>query len=590
MTAFRAKPAIGIFALATLLAAAASAQTFPAADEASSGRDASFLPAAPPAPLPVQVPPPQPVTLGAPVEAAGELQSIDPESIGLISDSDGGLGASFWKGAPRELVERLLPALALPGPSPALNRLARRFLLTTATVPEGAAGAGQNFAAMRIDRLIALGDAEDAWKLALLAKPGLVDEITLRLAAEAALASDNKEVCAKLPEIMQTHTSAEWQKSLVVCQLRAGDTKSAQLALDVLHAQEIKDDVFYALAEHNILGNAKTLPRQLTPLKPLTLALLELTGQPLPSELYARPDAVLVPALLQSKPQSGTNTMIELAERAGTRGIVSRAQLAEIYKSLAGVAGALNGSTPAIGRALLVQNAAQEKEPQKQLDDAAKFIQGLSAADLNGAMGEVAAGMIADVPPSPAYASYAPMTLKLLALAGKSEAALGWLKLMRQSPDATAQIGNLWPLLALSGLESQSDYEKDFGPWLTASLKDADRPRRELAGNLLLLLDADGFAVPDRAFAQTADPPAADRRTILPPALLVERLRAAGDGEKRGEAVLLGLMLANAPETPFASTVETVRALRLTGLVDDASALAREAAALLLSPPAAAKP
>ena len=487
----------------------------------------------PPAPPPVQTPP-QPVVLGAPVEEAGELQGIDPESIGLISDSNGGLGAALWKGVPRELVERLLPALALPGSSPALNRLARRFLLTTANVPEGTPGAGQSFTSMRIDRLIALGDAEEAWKLATLAKPGLVDEITLRLAAEAALAGDNKDVCAKLPEIMQAHTSAEWQKSLVVCQLRGGDTKGAQLALDVLHAQEIKDDVFYVLAEHNILGNAKTLPRQLTPLKPLTLSLLKLTGQPLPSEIYAHPDAALIPALLQTNAQGGTNVVFETEERAGTRGIVSGAQLAEMYKRLAGVAGALNGSAPAIGRALLVQNAAQEKEPQKQLDDATKFIQGVSAADLNGAMGEVAAEMIADVPPSPAYISYAPMTVKLLALAGKGEAALGWLKLMRQSHDAAAQIGNLWPLLVLSGLETQSDYEKNFGSWLATALKDSDRSRRELIANLLLLLDADGFAVPDRAFAQVMDAPAGDRRTILPSALLTERLHAAGDGEKRG--------------------------------------------------------
>ena len=98
----------------------------------------------------------------------------------MLSTNDGGLGAGLWKGSPRLLVEQLIQALNLPTRSPTLNNLARLMLLTTASVPEGEANKTQSLAAMRIDKLVALGNAADAWRLAMLAKPEQMDDITLR--------------------------------------------------------------------------------------------------------------------------------------------------------------------------------------------------------------------------------------------------------------------------------------------------------------------------------------------------------------------------------------------------------------------------
>ena len=70
--------------------------------------------------------------LGKPVEAAA-LSDINPESIGLFSATEGGLGAGMWKGTSRDLVERLLPDLNLPTFSPTLNNLAQRLFLQSNT-------------------------------------------------------------------------------------------------------------------------------------------------------------------------------------------------------------------------------------------------------------------------------------------------------------------------------------------------------------------------------------------------------------------------------------------------------------------------
>ena len=115
------------------------------------------------------------------------------------------------------------------------------------------------------------------------AKAEQIDEATLRRGAEIALVTDaDLDVCKQLPGIIKTHAAPEWQEAMIVCQLRAGDVTAAQLALDVMHTQSpVKDDVFFQLAERNVINGGRSPPRQLTPLKPISLALLRLMDQAL---------------------------------------------------------------------------------------------------------------------------------------------------------------------------------------------------------------------------------------------------------------------------------------------------------------------
>jgi hypothetical protein len=76
-----------------------------------------------------------------PVDTA-PLADISPEALGLLTVNDGGLGAAMWQGTPHALVERLLPALALPTTSAPLNRLAQRWLLSTAAPPDATPKSG----------------------------------------------------------------------------------------------------------------------------------------------------------------------------------------------------------------------------------------------------------------------------------------------------------------------------------------------------------------------------------------------------------------------------------------------------------------
>jgi hypothetical protein len=520
----------------------------------------------------------------------------------LLATNDGGLGNSLWKGTPRALVDRVLPALELPTTSPTLNNLAQRFLLSTANAPDGAATGNQTLTAMRAEKLMALGDSGDAWKLAMLAKPELMDDITLREVAEAAVISSvGADVCAKVPELVKTHTSFEWQKLVFVCQMRGGDLKAAQLSLDILHSQNVKDDVFLSLADKNIMVSGKQLPRQLTPIKPLPLALLLKIDLPLRDEVYAHPDAGLIPSLLQTK-SAEEKGRLELAERAASRGIIGSQSLADVYRSIGFAPDAIAGATTsketgARLRALLYQSSLQEKNPQNKVILAVKFLLSGDADILDGAVGHVMGAMIDDIQPTADYGASADSLVLINVFAGKLERALAWVPVARMAaigmPDVATGLQNIWPLLVISGLESDKDYGRDFGTWLDAALKATDsRAARKATEAILLLLDADGFAVPDDAWAKVAGVSEFEKR-LSAPAFLMERLRSAGVTNRRGEAVLDSLLAANGSnDIPLATAVPMIRALRLTGLTADAANLAKEMTAeiLVTAPAVVAKP
>jgi hypothetical protein len=541
------------------------------------------------------------IDLGKPVESAS-LTDINPESIGLMSVSQGGLGAGMWKGTSRALAERLLPALNLPENSPTLNNLAARLLLTTASVPEGTPSGNLSFTAIRIERLLALGNVNEAWKLAMATKPDQIDEITLRLTAEAASVSDVKDdVCTKLPEIIKIHNGIDWQKLMLVCQLRAKDSKAAQVTLDLLHTQGVKDDNYFYIAEKNILGANKQLPRQLTPLKPLSLALLSLADLPLPVEVYARPDIVLVPTLLKLKARDDT-ARLTLAERMAERGIITGSELASIYHSIVFPPDKFIAVTnsPESGprlHALLYQAAVQDKTPQNRIDAAIKFMQSASPMLLNGPGAQVLADMVADIPPVADYNASSGAMAHIYTLANKPDAALAWIKLAKHAligiPSVAEELHNFWPLAVLSGLESDGDYAQDLGKWVDGELQSIDpkdpskqdgRAQREAAASVLALLDAMGFAIPEDDWAKVADGSGFERH-LMPPVFLFEHLRSASVANKRGETVLLGLLLTGGGtgESSLLAVVETVRALRLVGLTADAAMLAREGLSTVLS-------
>jgi len=554
------------------------------------------------APVAVAIPAVPPATVKASDQKVidAPLADIDPETFGLLTPSNGGLEPSLWQATSRAFVDRLMSSIVLPTPSATLNDLARRMLLTSAALPV-AAGSDEkpkrSLMAARIEALLELGAVPEAWKLASLAGAGLVDSVTLRGLAEASLIGpESKDICDKIPSLMQAHgkteeSATEWQKSLLICQLRAKDTKAVQVGLDLMREQASKDAIFLSLVNRNLIGEGKQLPRQLTPLRPTNLAVLRQLELPLPSELYAKPEAALIPELLQTRAVD-EKARLSLAERAGARGIITPAQLAAVYQSIVVTpqdmtGGSLPTDSSPRSRAILYQAALNEQSAAKKIDIVQKFIADVEPAALTGAQIKLAANLLETVPVTSDSNSASVAIARLFAMAGRPDQTLSWLKLARaagaRSPEIATQLTEAWPLFVLLGIVPDGDYAQGMKAWMGRALADVGdgkdiKDKRQRAGKILLLLSAAGYAVTDEGWQKVIDVVPASKQISASP-LIQERLRMASGEGRKGETILLSLLIAGGPqsEPSFGSFSEIVRALRLAGLIAESQSLAREA-------------
>lgn len=547
-----------------------------------------------------------PVSLGVPV-VEKPLADIDPQSVGLLRADEGGLGASLWTGTPRMLAERFLFTTSLPTSSASLNDLAYRLLASVAAMPtdEGTDDPSRrSFTALRVEKLVSLGRVDDAWKLAAMVKPDTIDDMTLRLMTEATLLqSDSAAICEKIPALIAAHakqgeSAVEWQKSLLVCQMRADDMKGVQLSYDMLREQKAPDDVFLQLVSKNILGGSKVLPRHLTPLRPLNLALLRTMNAPLPSEVYARPEASMIPQLLAERALDD-KARLQLAERAATQGLIDADILAKAYTDAAvtdsDAATLLAGSEQSPrARAVLFRALAAEANDARKIELAQRFLGGLDEITLTGSIGKLIASKVASISPDEEHRQFAPQGARLFAMTGDKDHAKAWLSVARDLAPRFAEVGTQlashWPLFVLSGLIDSKTYDQGLKDWLSVALTpDAaagkEKQRRAVAADTLLLLAAAGNSVPETAWLRVMDAGVSSKET-MPAPILLERLAQAAQAERKGEVVMLALSLidSSAGEPSVLVSAEIIRALRTAGLPDAARAFAREAVTRLVIP------
>lgn len=542
----------------------------------------------------------RPLNLGAPV-ATALLADVDPETIGLLAPEQGGLGASLWKDASRPLVDRLMPAIALPTASYTLNDLTRRMFLTTAAAPLPSASGNEpkrSLMAQRLEGLMNLGAVRDAWKLFTLAEPSLVDPVTLTRLVEASLIGpESNKICEAVTGLMaqqskQKEMQLDWQKSLLICQLRAGDKKAVQLSLAMMKEQGASRDIFMQLLERNVLGGKKHLPRHLTPLRPTVLALLREHGRPLPSYLYKKPAAYLVPELVKAK-ATRSRERVALAERSAAKGVLMGKQLVEVYQDVATEGKSKKKAKGLeIHRAKLYQAALHEELPQKKIELIQEYLKGLPKTYQVGVPGQIAADILETVPVASDYNSSALYMARMFAMTGRVDKAMLWLKLAKdvasRVESAKPAISQNWPVFVLAGMIPDGAYTDGLNAWLDITLTaGGHHAQRDYAGRVLLILSAAGYSVPETAWQSVVEiaPP---KKQNLPSPVIMERMHQVAKAGRRGETILLSLLLQAGEDKPSLSVmVDTVRALRLAGLKTEMLSLAREA--LVALEPAKAK-
>jgi len=600
-------------------------------------------PSAPAAPAPAAVeplPPSGPAPLILPKVDVQTLSEIDPDSVGVLDDAQGGLGIDMWRGADRAAIARLLPLLPHRAGSPTVRDLLRRLLLTRATAPRAAPapngaggtaapnGAGGTAApngasgtaapngasgtaapngakaptasngrtdtprllGLRIEALFAIGDLDGALKLFRLVEADRAGEPLVRDEVEALFFNnDNAGACKEVRERAQSFTGVYWLQASAYCLALGGDTGKAGLVTELLGERKSEvNPAFFALMD--AIGGVRTATvASLADPLALHMSMMRAANLRLPDDILrsGRP-AVLRAAALS--PNADFGLRLHAAEGAFAAGALAVGQLQEIYANVPFEPAELSSPLTAAeaawgprGRALLMRAAAQHDVPAARAEVLQKAIQ--LGHDKGGLPVVLAAAvpLLAPIRPAGDLMWFAADAARALFAAGRLQDAMSWYALARQdaatNPAAAAVAAALWPLAALSGTEgAAADAAAAFDRWWAAQPKGKDIAASALrAQRVLALLDANGMALGDAPWATLAAA-APDAQTAGPSAAVLHMLGRAAADRRRGEVVTLAL-IALGDEGPAASTqaVETAtRALRAVGLDKEARALALE--------------
>ena len=346
--------------------------------------------------------------------------------------TDGGLGGDYWRGTPFALIVEALPRLPIGVTSPAMRALTLE-ILTVPAEPRGGAWMAARLAALRAERLYAMGQleaAEAAFRAAALAKGDPARgpaEIETRLLLRGSAAA-----CAAVAEHLAARRSLYLERAGIACQALAGAHAEAASRLGHLRERGIAvGDTFGGL----VMAQQPDLARPLARLggaDAWSVRLLAHTDLPWPEDAMR----LGAPALLRAVAASANGPLavrIGAAERAFLLGAIDRAALIALY-------GAVRFGREALGkaarqrpvaytptkRALLYQAAVLAADPPARVAILANWwrLARAERGELLAAL--VTAPLVNDIAPDAEWGENAAAISRVLFQAGDLERALDW--------------------------------------------------------------------------------------------------------------------------------------------------------------------
>jgi len=281
---------------------------------------------------------------------------------------------------------------------------------------------------------------------------------------------------------------------------------------------------------------------------------------------------------------------VAAAERAGALGAVSPVELGEIYGKVkfprfsANALAAARQSYTALNRAQLYQAVRAEQTPDKRALLIQETLKLARDKDDYGPMAAVLAPTVAALAPDPSLLFFASDATRVLYVAGDTEHAVGWYRLLRDTRDSSEAAVRLWPVAHL-GSAGPNAVAWDAGAlenWKLVAERDlgTDAARDKLLRYYALLTGLGETQDHGAEWVRLIGSDAVARINAMTPTEY-EALRLAAQANRRGETVLLAIStVGQAPlkELGLNGLRQVVASLRAVGLEREARALALEAA------------
>ena len=504
--------------------------------------------------MPTAEPPSGPPVPGGP-SAAG---TVEGGALGILPGGDA-FGNSLWRGSSRTTLAALLRNLPSGMRSPTLRGMILRLLTAAVPPPEGD---GPSLAPLRVERLLALGEAGEARRLA----EAIGEDADLaafrRADVLAALKSgDIGRACDGASALVGEGSDAGLVPAMAFCLARRGEPERAFILAEVLRERGESDPLFEALLLR-VGGGADVFLPEDGPATPANIAMLRHVGAAAPKAWRDRED----PAVRALRTNGGG---LAEAEEAARNGGLGSGALMERYIGAAGEDG-----RPALVRALRAA-----REPPDVRTALAALWASARGADLLAPVARATMDRAEALPPEVAAADRLPLMVGAALAAGRFDLAKQWY----ENAAAAGPVGErredlrtAWPALRLADAQGVlPDWPGGRTAWL-AGVDVGDPAAKARAVLFLALLDALGMPPGssdwDGLVADTA-PVAAE----VPASVVRVGLDAAGRSGRAGETVLFAVVASGGlprDDAPLAAAV--VRSLRAVGLAAEARAYAVE--------------
>ena len=505
------------------------------------------------------------------------LQTINPDTAGVLDAKDGGFGIGMWKGTSQQLLSKMIMRLPVNIKSKAMRDLMRRLLMSTAILPEGMAGDG-SYIASRISLLSNMGDISSVNQL-LDATPGRSKIRQLvRYEAEARfLANDNARACSLAAQQISTESSPFWQKSFIFCQALAGEHDKAALGVTLLQEVGDDDEPFYSLVDA-LAGNPATIESLPDP-TPMHLSIARVAKAQLPSDVVASSRPGILRTIAVS-PNASVEIRLEAAERAEIAGALDVDTLRQLYTSvsfsdqeLANPLSKAEAESGPLSRALLYRTSLIQTVPTAQAEAASKALYLGREGGRYASIARVFLPVLKRIPPSAELSWFAPEIIRAFLSCGEQVSATPWFSLLRTSAqhnqESAEALVALLPVARLAGYSHTIEWSsKHLNKWWEQVRKDNGASNK--AALLYNLLEVLGDDVPRKAWDALLDGP--QLITIaMPNSALWHSLDEATKVSSLAQKALLRAPFSDVLQT--SSTVQTDQDVVQTSITDDRLAL-----------------
>jgi hypothetical protein len=494
-----------------------------------------------------------------------------------MSRDGSGLPLELWRGLDLKGIEDVLAQLALPPRSPALHRLWRRALLTSATPPAGLPNP-DHFLALRLEALYRSGLLRDMEEVLL--GTSAPTPLIRALQARLDIGLGRKEAgCRTIAELgapdsgIPGRLKGEIQLLSGYCAAVAGDARAAGLAAELAREEGIVAELPLAVLAGIALDNKPrlTLPKRVVL---LDYRFLELMGPVDAAQVLDKAEPALL-AVIAGDAQASAGLQIAAAEAAMRLNAMTADAVAEVYRrqSLSSVALAdpiAHATDSLLRRALFFQAIELSRSPGQQARFVRAVLDDARRSGLGAQMAQVLTPVLAKMPPTPELAWFAETAAEIALTAGDHTSARRWVE--------TA--GGPRPWLALCDL---------VDPWRREGRLPGLAPIEDLAHRgslgadvlhrLATLLNALDIEVPIPLWDAASRMPQPSGGHLPETGVLADLAQAA----KRKDVgrVILLVMRTLGPDGPEGANIlalgDSVRALKVAGLEADARGMALEA-------------